>query len=243
MHFTKVLQTTGLCIALVSTSNAYSEDLFYKKNYESFEVVINCKEKGLQFYKANVGKDTGNKERKQGKFQIDPSVPKECQQTSARTYGYGYHRGHLQGANTSENSLNAYKETFFMTNVLPMTKELNTGAWHYSDEIIECLRDQGQPLVVYGGAIWDGAHSNDFTLNTHGIRVPSGFWKVIKKGSQQIAWIMPNSKAAIKDTLKNWEVTVSEIQNIIGFDIPEDLNLDVNYRTTNWYKTSRCDLK
>lgn len=235
---TITIMTPNVCFAISQSTG----DFFHKK-YESYEVIMNCTTKGLQLYKAVVGKDTGNRKRDGISFKVDPSVPKECQQSSTKAYGYGYHRGHLQGANTSENSFNAYKETFYMTNVLPMTKELNTGAWHYTDEIIECLRDTGKELIVMGGPIWKGPHSSNVTLRSHGTPIPSGFWKIIKQGEKQIAWIIPNSKTANKNTLPKWESTVEEIQKAVGFEIPADLELYSNYRPDNWYNTSKCDLK
>ena len=231
-----------LFTSIAPTAQAVSGDFIHRK-YESFEVVMNCEKRAVELYKAVVSSDTGNRRREEGKFQLDPSVPSECQQRSTGYYGPGYHRGHLQGANTSENTLSAYQETFFMTNVLPMTKELNVGAWHYSDQIIECLRDQGQSLIVMGGPIWDGPHSSNMTMAKHGTPIPSSLWKVIKRGEQQIAWIMPNSKASVHSTLPKWESTVEEIEKATGMELPVDLDLYRNYRPDSWYNTSGCDLK
>lgn len=243
MRIKKLSLATSLLTISIAPAQASAQQDFIERKYESFQVIMNCEKKGLQLYKATVGKDTGNRDRSTLRFLKDNQIPAYCQQTSTRTYGYGYHRGHLQGANTSENSPQAYKETFYMTNVLPMTKELNTGAWHASDKIIECLRDSGRPLEVLGGPIWDGPHASNFTLNTHGVPVPSAFWKIIKQGSKQIAWIMPNSKLATESSLRDWEVSVGEIQKAVGFTIPADVNLDDNFRPNKWYRTTRCDLK
>lgn len=240
------MRTTALLISAIVTSTAIqaaTEENFIHRQYESFEVVLNCEKRGLQLYKAVVSKDTGNRRREDAQFAFDNSVPPECQQRSTDVYGHGYHRGHLQGANTSENTMSAYKETYYMTNVLPMTKQLNTGAWHYTDMIIECLRDQGRSLIVLGGPIWQGPHSDSFTYRKHGTQVPSAFWKVIKQGEKQIAWIIPNSKAPTHHTLPKWESTVEEIEKTIGMELPADLEPYRNYRPDSWYNTKNCDLK
>lgn len=215
-------------------------DRYFLKKYDGFEVVLNCEKHGLEMLITLVGKDTGNRQRKGIEFKLDPTVPADCQQTSTNYYPKGYHRGHILGANTNENSLKGYLDTFFMTNILPQRKELNTGAWDESDVIIECLRERGQPLEVYMGTIWDGPHARNTTLATHGTPIPDSFWKVIKQGSNQIAWIMPNARNATRFTLRNWESTVEEIQNRIGYDIPGDLDSSRNYRPDSWYNTENC---
>ncbi|WP_286241184.1 DNA/RNA non-specific endonuclease [Neptuniibacter halophilus] len=228
---------------LPSTQAVAATDNYIHRKYEAFELVVDCEKRGAALFKATIGKDTGNQNRDIASFEKDPSIPTDCQQTQVGYYGHGYHRGHLLGANSAENTKSAYLETFYMTNVLPMTRELNVGAWHYSDKIIECLRDRGRPLTVLGGPIWNGPHSSSFTVASHGVSVPSAFWKVIKQGENQIAWIMPNSRAAVTDTLPQWESTVEEIEAAIGFEVPEELDPYRNYRPDSWYNTRGCDLK
>lgn len=227
---------------IANTEGKTDPKQFVSKKYESFEVVLNCDKRGLEFYIATVAEDKGNQRREDADFALDPSVPSDCQPSSTRTFGPGFHRGHMQGANTSENSKKAYSETFYMTNVLPMRKELNMGAWHYTDQIIECLRDKGQPLTVMAGTIWQGPHSSNFTVRMHGTPVPSAFWKIIKQGEKQVAWIIPNSKTAVKQTLPKWESTVEEIQELIGYQLPIDVEPYRNYRPDSWYNTQGCDL-
>lgn len=234
----------ALTVLVVSSAESSTiptnSDHYFIKEYDGFQIVMNCEKRGLEMMMAVVGKDTGNRQRKGIDFKLDPTVPANCQQTSTNYYPKGYHRGHILGANTNENSMKGYLDTFYMTNIMPQRKELNTGAWDESDVIIECLREQGQPLELYAGVIWEGPHARKATRATHGTPIPDAYWKVIKQGSKQIAWIMPNSANATRFTLRDWESTVEEIQNRIGYDIPGDLDSFKNYRPDSWYNTKNC---
>ena len=238
--------SAAIALAAISAGNAWgaipNDNAYIQKSYEAYQVVINCHTKSPELVMAVIGKDRGNIDRDNAKFYIDKSIPSECQQNSTSYYPPGLDRSHIFGANEAENSLNAYKETFSMINIIPMTKELNRGAWYQTEAITECLRDASVPVVMFAGVIWNGAHASQRTLAGHGIAKPSAVWKVLKQGPYQIAWIIPNSKEATRGTLRNWEVTVDEIQALTHFEIPADLDLFQNVRPNSWYNIDGCDL-
>jgi endonuclease G len=70
-----------------------------------------------------------------------------------------------------------------------------------TEEIVECYRDIDE-LLVMGGVIWDNNPADDYFLQSHGVKTPDAFWKVIIRGMRQderaIAWIVPNSIDATK---------------------------------------------
>ncbi|TXK92768.1 DNA/RNA endonuclease G, partial [Methylococcaceae bacterium HT1] len=64
------------------------------------------------------------------RFYLDPKVPKECQQYSAKTYkakDQRYDRGHLVPANHLDYSKTAIKASNTMTNILPQAANMNRG--------------------------------------------------------------------------------------------------------------------
>jgi endonuclease G len=95
----------------------------------------------------------------------------------------------------------AIKQSNYMTNSLPQTLQMNWGVWLLTEEIVECYRDIDE-LLVMGGVIWDNNPADDYFLQSHGIKTPDAFWKVIIRGMRQderaIAWIVPNSIDATK---------------------------------------------
>ena len=156
-------------------------------------------------------------------FFLDPKVPANCQQTSTRSYGMNYDRGHLVPANHLDASDEAIKATNTMTNILPQAANMNRGAWLHTEEIIECYRDIDELLVI-GGVIWGNNPADDYFIHSHGVKTPDAFWKVVIRGTGQderaIAWIVANSQEATYDRLDHYLVTVDELEHITGEKIP-----------------------
>ena len=173
-------------------------------------------------FKYNAQHDTGNEPRAKS-FKFDPSVPKECQQTSTAAYGQGYDRGHQVPANHLDYSPEAIKESNYITNILPQTSQMNRGAWLRTEEIIECYRDIDELLVI-GGAVWGNNPDDDYFMHSHHVKTPDAFWKVVIRGTGQderaIAWVVPNSKDATKKHLDSYLVSIDELEKVTGEKIP-----------------------
>nr|WP_305910381.1 DNA/RNA non-specific endonuclease [Methylomarinum sp. Ch1-1]MDP4523138.1 DNA/RNA non-specific endonuclease [Methylomarinum sp. Ch1-1] len=180
------------------------------------------RKKGAVKFRYNAQHDAGSHKRS-SRFFLDPSVPVECQQTSARAYGKRYDRGHLVPANHLDHSKTAIKQSNTMTNILPQAANMNRGAWLMTEEIVECYRDIDELLVI-GGVIWGDNPADDYFIQSHGVRTPAAFWKVIVRGGGQneraIAWIMPNSQEAKRGQLDRYLVSVDEIERATGETIP-----------------------
>lgn len=218
--------------------------------YEGFEVILDCRERAPIFFHYSPRYDSADYDRAES-FSIDPNIPKECQQTSTNTYrvpysvyvnsgkSISYHRGHLVTANHMDFSPTAIDMTNFMTNIVPMTATVNAdGAWRETEIMTECLRDRlvadptkedntKKSFDVMGGVIWGNDESNDYFVNTHGVRTPDYLWKVLYDPHAEfnnqpsvIAWIIPNDNKAIKENLPKYRVTVKDIESKIGFALP-----------------------
>jgi len=100
---------------------------------------------------------------------------------------------------------------------------MNRGAWLQTEEIVECYRDIDELLVI-GGAIWGDNPNDYYFVQSHGIKTPDVFWKVIVRGTGQnertIAWIVPNTTEATRKNLDNYLVTIDEIKRVTGEKIP-----------------------
>jgi endonuclease G len=193
-----------------------------KLDYEGFTVWLDCEKRGAVKFQYNAQRDSGSFPRVEN-FTLDPNVPAQCQQTTANAYGRNYDRGHLVPANHLDYSASAIKATNNMTNILPQAANMNRGAWLQTEEIIECYRDISELLVI-GGVIWGNNPADDYFVQSHGVKTPDAFWKVIIRGTgqseQAIAWIVPNSKDAVRKNLDKYLVTVSEIERLTGEKIP-----------------------
>ena len=133
-------------------------------NYDGFTVWLDCQKRGAIKFQYNAQHDTGNEARAKN-FQLDPNVPKECQQTSTKGYGHGYDRGHQVPANHLDYSPKAIKQSNYIINILPQTSQMNRGAWLLTEEIIECYRDIDELLVI-GGVIWGNNPADDYFVQS-----------------------------------------------------------------------------
>jgi endonuclease G len=189
-----------------------------KLNYEGFTIWLDCNRHGAVKFQYNAQHDTGTAKRSD-KFFLDPNVPKECQQKTAKAYGNNYDRGHQVPANHLDFSESAITASNTMTNILPQAANMNRGAWLRTEEIIECYRDIDE-LLVLGGVIWGNNKADDYFLASHGVATPDAFWKVVIRGTgqdeQAIAWVVPNTKEATQQKLDDYLVSVQQIERLIG---------------------------
>jgi endonuclease G len=107
-----------------------------------------------------------------------------------------------------------------MTNILPQASQMNRGAWKLTEEIVECYRDIDE-LLVLGGVIWGNNPADDYFVQSHGVKTPDAFWKVVVHGDgRAIAWIVPNTKDAVGAKLDRYIVTVEGIEKRTGEKLP-----------------------
>jgi endonuclease G len=195
------------------------EGQLLRLNYEGFTVWLDCEKRGAVKWRYNAQHDSGNEPR-DGSFRLDPGVPKDCQQTSAQGYGHGYDRGHQVPANHLDAAAVAIKQSNYMTNILPQVAQMNRGAWKLTEDIVECYRDIDE-LLVLGGVIWGNNPADDFFVKSHGVKTPDAFWKVVVRGNgNAIAWIVPNTQAAVEAKLDSYLVTVAEVEKRTGEKLP-----------------------
>ena len=134
-------------------------------------------------------------------------------------------------------------QSSYMTNILPQTLQMKQGAWLLTEEIIECYRDIDKLLVI-GGVIWGDNPANDYFVQSHGVKTPDAFWKVvIRSGGQDeqaMAWVVPNSKDATRNNLDNYLVSLGELEIITGEKIPVAYYLKNDKPSASWIIPAEC---
>lgn len=193
---------------------------------EGFTVWLDCSKRGAVKFRYNAQRDQGNFKRHQ-KLDLDPNVPRRCQQTSTASYKHPAHKydlGHFASANRLDYSKEAIKQSDYMTNILPQAANMNRGAWLLTEKIVECYRDIDELLAI-GGVIWGDNPADDYFVQSHGVKTPDAFWKLIIRGKDRvIAWIVPNSKDDSKKRLDQYLVSVQELEQRTGekfLEVPE----------------------
>jgi endonuclease G len=223
---------------LVAPSNALRQI-----EYDGFTLWLDCTKHGAVEFRYTLHHDTGHLKR-YNQFFLDPQVPPECQQTSSKAYGKGYDRGHLVPANHLDQSALAIKATNSMTNILPQAANMNRGAWLLTEEIIECYRELDE-LRIIGGVIWGNNPADDYFVQSHGIKTPDAYWKVIIRGTGQeeraIAWLIPNSQFAIQKRLDAYLISIAKLERITGVKIPVANAVKPHKPKRSWVIPKGCD--
>ncbi|NJD08217.1 MAG: DNA/RNA non-specific endonuclease [Methylococcaceae bacterium] len=214
-------------------------------DYEGFSVWLDCDQHGAYRFAYSVGFDTGDEPRADH-FSLDPGVPAHCQPASAGSFKAPpgkprFDRGHQVPANHMDWSSLAIGDTNYMTNILPQTAVLNRGAWLATEEIIECYRDV-QDLRVVGGAIWGNNAHNDYFVESHGIKTPDYFWKVvIRADGKAQAWLFPNSNAPTRARLNKYLISIASLEKKLGESFPVSEAVRKKRYSKSWTIPAGCD--
>ena len=220
-----------------------SDNNILKLDYQGFTVWLDCSQRGAIKFQYVAQRDNGNAKRYDNFF-LDANVPAECQQKTAKAYGMKYDRGHQVPANHLDASDSAIKSTNTMTNILPQTAVMNRGAWLQTEEITECYRDIDELLII-GGVIWGNNPADDYFVQSHGVKTPDAFWKVIVRGTGQdervIAWIVPNNQDATRKHLDQYLVSVDELEHLTGEKIPVADYVKHDKPGQSWMIPSGCN--
>mgnify|MGYP000031247310 FL=1 len=177
-----------------------------ERSYPGFKLWVDCSERLTKIAYYDLTKDSGNAKRPSG-YKRDKAAEESCTQLSSKPYqgsitaqfpndkSKKYDVGHIVNANHMDSSEEAIKASMYMVNMFPQVSEFNRqkGAWYYTELLSECLRDLTD-LKIYAGTIIGSDSSDDYFVQSHGVRTPDWAWKAIYRvdtNSVQ-AYLMPN---------------------------------------------------
>lgn len=166
-------------------------------------------------------------------WDVDPDVPKSEQQATyselSKSYYPGsndyYEKGHVCPSNDRLYTKEANKQTFYMTNILPMVQKFNSGIWQKME--IQ-LNDWAQKLgngdtifVCKGGTIDKEDQILGKTINNH--VVPKYFFMALyaktSTGQKMLGfWVQHLNEDKKGDALKGYVVNIDELEQKTGID-------------------------
>lgn len=169
------------------------------------------------------GKDRSRPSLKRPEFRPDPRLPTWFTRISHSDYSAsGYDRGHLvpSADRFGDEALN--EETFFMTNIVPQTPELNQYPWEKLESYARGQARRG--FDVYQIA---GAYGTQEMLKGK-VAVPTNCWKIIVVMPQGradigdrtrlIAVDMPNEDGIEQGGWERFRTSIRAIEEKIGYD-------------------------
>ncbi|KAI8896813.1 hypothetical protein BC833DRAFT_621806 [Globomyces pollinis-pini] len=210
--------------------------------YDGYKLQYDCTKKTADRWSYSLDKTNKGYAKRPRSYYYDPSYPKECQQKSLRSYGRGYNRGHLVASSHMDYSVHSRHEAHYITNILPQVIQFNGGIWQHTESMTACQR-QFNNVTVYGGVIYND-DSNDLFVESHGVRTPDLWWKVLltvdNRGNDKIiSWLIPNDFKL--GPLEEYLVSVKDIERQLNDNlglIPVSESLKRFKATMNWPRCS-----
>ena len=149
-------------------------------------------------------------------FMADPSV-KGCANPWDYSYS-GYDRGHMAPAGDMKWDAEAMEQSFFMTNICPQVKSLNSGAWMRLEEKCRNWARIDSAIVIVAGPVLSDELTE--TIGSTGIVVPERFFKVIlspyANPPRAIGFIMNNGY--VEGGMQKAAVSVASVEKVTGHD-------------------------
>ncbi|KAF0687832.1 hypothetical protein As57867_020409, partial [Aphanomyces stellatus] len=222
-------------------------------HHNGYSLLFNCAERSAHRWNYTLNKDKNSSTQRPSSFYVDPNVAEECQQKSTKAYSNGYDRGHLVASAHMTDSKDQRHQSHYMTNIAPQASKFNQGIWENTEGLEACFREI-QPISTWGGIIYTNVNKNDdkndIFVQSHGIRTPEFWWKVVltkdeKSGNVKIiSWLFPNTDDLGK--LDEYLVSVSEIEAQLTDNngpIPVPEAMKTFKATSTWLLPSNCSRK
>lgn len=144
-----------------------------------------------------------------------------------------YDRGHMAPSADWTSSEADNNTTFFLSNFLPQTRDLNAGPW---ERLETALRDSvagGREAYVIAGGVFDNGVGLGTLLNLGKIAIPNAAWKIavitpagtglnadgtLPANSTVLAVMMPNVTGVAADGFEKYLSTVAKIEQATGYN-------------------------
>ncbi len=174
--------------------------------------------------------DFGAAER-QDNFRPDPNLPKTFTRVTPADYtGSGFDRGHLCPSADRSSSPEANSATFFMTNMIPQTPDLNRNVWNDFETYSRDLVKKGKvDLYVVAGCYGDkGRLKKKVVVPTNcwkvTVAVPQGAdFSVTNENTHVTAVDMPNAPNLGKPNWRDFRTTVRAIEQKVNINLLSNL--------------------
>lgn len=169
-------------------------------------------------YELTFGELQGNNKGKSS-FCWDPDVKGRKSRREDYTNDQGWDKGHMAPKADMKWSVQAYEESFYLSNICPQNHDLNAGDWLKTENLARRMAERYQKVYIVCGPVFSGLDHG--TLGENKVYIPDGFFKalLVHTGNsyRSIGFYMSN--AAQKNHLRHYACTVDEIEKLISRDL------------------------
>ncbi len=154
-------------------------------------------------------------------FTPDPKVPQKYSAQNADYAKAFYSRARMAPMKDMLRSAETMMESYYLSNVCPMSKELYTGKWQELEQVVrDFVSDRRRDVWVISGPAFKPPKNGVIrAIGTGKVAVPTHFYKVIlfqdSDGSfNAMGFLFDNREQSAR--LQEYMVTVSEIEELTG---------------------------
>lgn len=180
--FTMVCITTAVGQPLVAAHHL-SYDIIYDYSLMQPAAVM---------WTLNTSDFNGRNMAKPKYFKQDRLLPPPRVKNSAFSFS-GYQRGHLCPSGDRDSRRDWFRDTFYTSNIVPMTAEVNSGAWKETEVFCRQLATDGHHLKIVAGPVW--YQSTEVSNTKSRPHVPDTLYKIAICTIHQNEvwfWLVPN---------------------------------------------------
>ncbi|MEP7213867.1 MAG: DNA/RNA non-specific endonuclease [Acidobacteriota bacterium] len=157
-------------------------------------------------------------------FRPDPELPSGFRKIVPSDYsGSGYDRGHLVASADRFGDAALNDQTFYMTNVVPQTKDLNQFPWNKLEIYTRTLVRKGYDVYAIAGVL-----GNKGRLRKR-VTIPASCWKILyivprgaapsDSGSAKVIAVeMPNDNGIAHQRWAKYKTSVRALEEKTGYD-------------------------
>lgn len=135
---------------------------------------------------------TGSQRQKPKHFKMDRRLPPPRVKNSQFTFS-GYQRGHLCPSGDRDARKDWFRDTFYTSNIVPMTPDVNAGVWKEVENQLRATSYHGHILRIACGPLPERRTPVSNTI--HESMVPSHLWKMVRcilHPNEERAWLIEN---------------------------------------------------
>ena len=179
--------------------------------------------------------------KRTNRFLADPNIEDGGLADPSDYRHSGYDRGHMCQAGDNKWCDIAMRESFYLSNICPQTKPLNSGDWNDLESKCRKWAQLHDTLFIVCGPVIEPNKAYQ-AIGENKVAVPEVYYKVVLRmdggNPKAIGFLFPNGRQS--RTVKSYAVTVDEVETATGINffsqLPDHIEeqIEATYNWNDW---------
>ena len=171
-------------------------------------------------------------------FCWDPDVKGRKSRREDNKNDQNWDKGHMAPRADMKWSVQAFEESYYLSNICPQNHDLNAGDWLKTENLARRMAEKYGRVWIVCGPVF--IYNRYGTLGDNKVWIPDGFFKallILRNGRyESIGFYMSNESQ--KNDLKYYVRTVDELESLLHIDMFSDLSDSVEEEIESKYNRS-----